>query len=456
MSYNTSSSERNNNSISFDLLREENHRLKEEVHRLGEELKLKDSLLSLLESQIGALVVQRRADNISDDDENDDDDGDDNHSQNPVYYSNSDTINTGSKTLADVAEEEYEEEPSQHADIVPDDDETTDNSRSIRSSSQSSRGSAAAKFNSYTPRHSFPSLCRSPSLRPPSRSKIEMKHPPAPTHEHKYGFTRPCSRGPISPRKGLQTGTAAIKALPRELSIAVRHSNYLSDDDDDYDEHNYPEFHQQSELYEVVRTECIDAYNSRGLYTGTLQRATQMPHGKGRMEYHKGGSAGGRFYNGDWHVGHWHGKGIIRDLDGDVYEGQVVNDLKDGVGTIRFIDGRIFHGNFVEDEMVRGTMTYIDGARFTGEFHHGNRHGQGFYYFPDGSVYKGGFVMDIFEGWGKMTWEDGGWYEGDWSRGDIHGFGIEYRPDGSVRHDGRWIKGVPLRTSSCKNRRPST
>ena len=289
----------------------------------------------------------------------------------------------------------------------------------------------------------------SPSLSPPRRSTIEMKHPPAPIEE-------PCRRTflvPTTSRKTcFQSGTAAIKALPRELSI-LNHSNYLNDDHDskdDDDNYGDVEQEQQSEKYEVIKIEFMDAYNSRGIYTGTVQRSTQMPHGKGTMIYHKGGRVGGRYYDGDWHMGHWHGNGIIRDADGDIYHGQVVNGLKEGIGKIQFTDGRVFEGKFRQDEASEGTMSYIDGAQYTGELHHGNRHGFGIYRFSDGSFYEGESVMNLFEGKGKMTWSDGGWYQGDWCRGEIHGFGKEYRHDGSLRHDGRWIKGVPIRT---KNRR---
>jgi hypothetical protein len=416
--------DRENRMASSEKIREENHRLKEEVYRLREEAREKDALISTLESQVTALVVAGRESNANVIDYEEDADYDI-ESNIDSLENVSEGVNRNSKTSANFVEKDEDERSSNR---------TNNNSVAEGSTSTINRMKSSA----------------SSSLTPPRRSTIEMKHPPAPIREP-WKMTK---RVPSTVRRTcFQTGTAAIKALPRELSIE-NHSNYLDDDDnDDDDDCEYDdasgdalEEKQQSEKYEVVNTEFIDAYNSRGIYSGTVQRATQMPHGRGKMVYHKGGSVGGRYYDGDWHVGHWHGYGIIRDADGDIYEGQVVNDLKEGIGTMQFTDGRIFQGEFCQDEASEGTMSYIDGAQYIGELHHGNRHGFGVYRFSDGSFYEGESVMNLFEGKGKMTWSDGGWYEGDWSRGEIHGFGKEFRPDGSLRHDGRWIKGVPIRT----------
>jgi hypothetical protein len=232
-------------------------------------------------------------------------------------------------------------------------------------------------------------------------------------------------------RKMINTSRGAIKALPRELSI-------FNSDDDDVTKYSIDD---GMPTYDLEKTEMRDAYNARGLFTGTVSRPEQMPHGRGIMEYHHAG----RSYDGEWHMGHWHGIGIIRNANGDVYEGQVVNDLKDGEGKIHYGDGRVFSGRFKEDEAVNGTLTFPDGAHYVGELHHGARHGYGLYNFSDGSTYEGHSVMNIFEGKGKMTWTDGGWYEGEWSQGEVHGYGVEIRSDGSVRHKGRWSMGVPIR-----------
>ena len=389
-----------------DRLVKENRHLKKEISRLMEEAREKDALISILESQIMALVVDGR-----DTDRKFNESSRESDSKSSRRSSKSNTMNRS----------------NHKAEVVEDDDIESD----VESAPETKKSSV------FTTRTSVTS-----SLCPPKRITVEMRHPPAPVPKE------PRKRNPVIPSRKtcFQKSTAAIKALPRELTISNHSRHYLFDEDENSSESSDEE-EELSETYEVKKMEFIDAYNSRGIYSGTVQRATQMPHGKGKMVYHRGGRVGGRYYDGDWHVGHWHGKGVLRDAGGDIYEGAFVNDLREGIGTIQFTDGRIFQGIFREDEASNGTMSYIDGAQYEGELHHGNRHGFGVYQFSDGSYYKGDSVMNLFEGRGKMTWSDGGWYEGDWSKGEIHGFGKEYRPDGSLRHDGRWIKGVPIRVN---------
>lgn len=221
----------------------------------------------------------------------------------------------------------------------------------------------------------------------------------------------------------------AIKALPRELSI-------INSDSDDITKYS-----RSSGNFRLESAEMRDAYNARGIYSGEISRKVQMPHGRGRMNYH----LQGRFYEGDWNMGHWHGFGIIRNAFGDYYRGQVVNDLKEGNGRLEHTDGRVFEGLFRSDDAVKGTLTFPDGARYVGELNDGKRHGAGIYYFGDGSRYEGQTVNNFFEGKGKMIWEDGGYYEGEWAQGEIDGYGKELHPNGSLRHEGLWRNGSPVR-----------
>lgn len=80
-------------------------------------------------------------------------------------------------------------------------------------------------------------------------------------------------------------------------------------------------------------------------------------------------------------MGHWHGYGTIRNAFGDIYRGQVVNDLREGKGRLEYSDGRVFEGLFKSDDAVKGTLTFPDGAKYIGELNDGKRHGVGIYYF---------------------------------------------------------------------------
>jgi hypothetical protein len=267
-------------------------------------------------------------------------------------------------------------------------------------------------------------------------------------------------------KAGLKSSRGALKALPREISIAEDDDDEVTKfslEDDSINSSNSPTF-------EADKTEMTDAYNAKGLYTGTVSRKYNMPHGMGIMHYHQASNKNNKAYQGDWHLGHWHGKGIIRTAEGDVYTGGVVNDLKEGTGVMVYAgQNTTFNGTFKQDEPVQGTMTYFDNKKYVGqlkngawhgkgtlsyadatkyegEFRNGVQHGKGVYTFSDGSVYKGESVMGAYEGTGKMTWADGGCYEGEWKQGEANGHGMETRPDGSLRHHGDWRKGVPVRT----------
>lgn len=187
------------------------------------------------------------------------------------------------------------------------------------------------------------------------------------TIENKVGCTDGDSKEVHDSNKArtFKSAKGAIKALPRELSI-------INSDSDDITKYS-----QSSGIFQLVRSDMRDAYNARGLYTGEVSRKQQLPHGFGRMDY----KLQNRFYEGDWNMGHWHGYGTIRNAFGDIYKGQVVNDLREGNGRLEYADGRTFEGLFKSDDALKGTLTFPDGAKYVGELNDGKRHGVGIYYF---------------------------------------------------------------------------
>lgn len=184
-----------------------------------------------------------------------------------------------------------------------------------------------------------------------------------------------------------------------------------------------------------------DPYGEKGEYTGTVDKVTSMPHGYGRLNY----EGTGRWYEGDWKYGRWTGRGQLSNHEGDIYEGELLDDHKHGYGVMRFADKRIYEGQFKHGQMSKGKMTYKDGSYYDGSWLDGMRHGYGRCIFPDNSVYEGNFVNGEFHGKGKMIWNDNGWYYGDWNMGNMEGYGKEVLPNGTVRHDGKWRKGRPIR-----------
>eukprot|EP00529_Nitzschia_sp_RCC80_P014347 CAMPEP_0113481758 /NCGR_PEP_ID=MMETSP0014_2-20120614/22571_1 /TAXON_ID=2857 /ORGANISM="Nitzschia sp." /LENGTH=757 /DNA_ID=CAMNT_0000375259 /DNA_START=139 /DNA_END=2412 /DNA_ORIENTATION=+ /assembly_acc=CAM_ASM_000159 len=194
-------------------------------------------------------------------------------------------------------------------------------------------------------------------------------------------------------------------------------------------------------LIPVVKLLTTDKNGRIGKYTGTIDADTGKPHGiNGRLQYEDGGS-----YEGDWSSGSYSGYGTHVNWNGDVYEGNFLENSKHGTGCYRYHDGRRkFEGRYDTGERVEGRMLYGDGSVYEGQWKGGKRQGRGTYTFRDGSVYKGEFFDDVIHGVGRIVWPDGSKYIGDWKQGHRHGLGKEYTPTGRLSYEGRWKESSPV------------
>ncbi|CAL6032085.1 TIR_domain-containing protein [Hexamita inflata] len=73
----------------------------------------------------------------------------------------------------------------------------------------------------------------------------------------------------------------------------------------------------------------------------------------------------------------------------------------------------------------QGKLTYINGNIYEGEFLNNQSCGYGIYNFVDGGVYKGQFSNDMFNGQGKYSWANGDAYEGEFKNDELDGSGIK-------------------------------
>lgn len=130
------------------------------------------------------------------------------------------------------------------------------------------------------------------------------------------------------------------------------------------------------------------------------------------------------------------GKGILRWPDGSMYEGDLVNGMRNGIG-------RYTNRDFV----------------YNGEWRMGKRHGKGhmLWMMPDGPKsdetklqykklfpqrYEGGFVDDKRYGFGTMYYSTGNIYEGEWRNGVRHGQGTMHWTHAHERYEGEWSHGL--------------
>ena len=112
------------------------------------------------------------------------------------------------------------------------------------------------------------------------------------------------------------------------------------------------------------------------------------------------------------------GTGVITYASGDVYEGELVDGVRDGVGVYNWanVQEDAYAGAFVNDA--------VDGL--------------GVKRWADGATYYGERRAEAREGYGVFLYADGGGYEGAWRSGAPDGHGVVWNADGTVRAQGLW------------------
>ena len=123
--------------------------------------------------------------------------------------------------------------------------------------------------------------------------------------------------------------------------------------------------------------------------------------------------------------------------NGDLYEGDIKNGLRDGNGKLtRSATGDVYVGQFKDDEISgKGTFTYSNGDVYEGELLNSQKHGQGKFTYANGNVYEGQFANDVRSGKGRFTWASGTHYEGDFAEDLKNGYGVMVFENGD-RYEG--------------------
>ena len=119
--------------------------------------------------------------------------------------------------------------------------------------------------------------------------------------------------------------------------------------------------------------------------------------------------------------------------EGEQYEGELVNGIREGFGRLMYPDGRVYEGEFSAGlpSDSTGVLTFADGHRYSGTFVAGRMHGYGTFEFANGDVYVGTFDTNSITGTGTYYWRDSNvTYEGTVEDGKLHGYGVMQWPDG--------------------------
>ena len=91
-----------------------------------------------------------------------------------------------------------------------------------------------------------------------------------------------------------------------------------------------------------------------------------------------------------------------------MYDGELVNDKRNGKGIYYYPNGDKYEGDWFDDKINgNGIYTWSSGSKYLGEFQDNKRHGKGVFYFN------------------KDPWK-GDHYDGDWLNDKKHGQGNYY------------------------------
>ena len=120
------------------------------------------------------------------------------------------------------------------------------------------------------------------------------------------------------------------------------------------------------------------------------------------------GYIGDRNFNGKAH-----GNGRYTFDNGDVYEGDWVDDIMVGKGKFISADGNVYEGDWVDDKMTgKGNFKFASGDSYEGDWLCGMRTGKGKFTYGNGNVYEGGFLNNASVGDGLFQWPNGNFFVG--------------------------------------------
>jgi serine/threonine-protein kinase len=153
-------------------------------------------------------------------------------------------------------------------------------------------------------------------------------------------------------------------------------------------------------------------YYDNGRYEGEV--VNNLKQGKGTYYWKNAGR-----YTGDWKNDVIEGNGIYYSETGDKYDGEWVNGKMQGTGT----------------------KLWNDGSKYEGGWYNDQRWGKGTYTMKSGDKYTGDWKNDVKDGYGIYYWNNSGSYEGYWKNNNMDGFGKYYDANGKLMYEGEWKEG---------------
>lgn len=193
-------------------------------------------------------------------------------------------------------------------------------------------------------------------------------------------------------------------------------------------------------------SDCTVTYTGGVVWRGALDEKFD-PKDEGTVLY-----STGDVYEGEVESNKRNGFGTFTSADGVSYAGEWLDDKCTGFGEAFFGDKWFYSGNWENNSfsgqgvLNAGDYRYrgewkdgqkngfgslsMGGAHFDGEFKDDMLNGQGLMVYPNGDYYDGNWVDSRQEGYGEYYWADGGAYFGEWVDDLQNGEGELYLANG--------------------------
>lgn len=150
----------------------------------------------------------------------------------------------------------------------------------------------------------------------------------------------------------------------------------------------------------------------------------------------------GSLYQGPLVNGLREGQGRATWPNGNSYEGGFSGGLFSGQGRFTLANGDVYEGGFRQGMTNgQGKQNWTNGSSYEGDFKNGRPHGKGRYLNSAGVIHEGEFADNDFTGHGSIRWPNGSHYEGHVEKWQMNGQGIFTTADGT-RHEGAFIDGT--------------
>jgi hypothetical protein len=121
---------------------------------------------------------------------------------------------------------------------------------------------------------------------------------------------------------------------------------------------------------------------------------------------------------------------FYRYANGDVFEGEFLHGMKQGMGKYTYNSGDVYEGDFSNSKMHgKGTFSYKNnGSEYTGEFKNGAPHGMGLVFNIKIAIFNFICVTVNIRSLKTKNYT----YAGSWQNGMIHGDGSQIFSNGNM------------------------